>query len=426
MARNERLSQFYADDKDIRDLITASPQAMTNGRILELARNRGIFLADTTEDSYMREEIIDYVSRLPFSWPELNALTDIVHPRPRTPRTTSERVYTDAGMDAIERAAHVVEKRRNEEGLQTLNVSRSGTTVHVRVKYTKVLTGKTRLLQREPHEVEVDIERITKPDGSFALVCRHDDPVAQAVTNDVLSALAGTLETAPKRATIDLGHVLDPSLRSKFFLDLMKSIEGYGRISDVSKVGVFRVVTEPTAAAAADDDDDDDNGESNDPEAKAAGERVKALAKSVKFQGADLLKTPEFQALQDKGFFIGEAVWVVDNDAGEHHRVEIEAKLKDHQTGRDFGYKVRGVFGQVAEDTPAKNKKKPGIGDRRALERAIEEAAMAAYEGVLRVVEARAAAVAGPEDEPAPAADSAPRAGEVGSESPPPAPGGDL
>lgn len=148
MPRTERLSQFYADDKDIRDLLSDKSQVITPGRLLEIARGRGVFLSDARDDTFSREEVIDYVSRLPFSWPELSRLMEIAHPRARTPRTTSERVHTNAEMDVIERAAKRIEKRHNEEEQDTLSVVRSESRVTVNISYSQVLPGKTRLLQR--------------------------------------------------------------------------------------------------------------------------------------------------------------------------------------------------------------------------------------------------------------------------------------
>ena len=61
-------SKYYAEDKDVFDLLKSS--SLTFARLLKIARDRGIYISETES----RDAVINYISELPFSWPQLSAL----------------------------------------------------------------------------------------------------------------------------------------------------------------------------------------------------------------------------------------------------------------------------------------------------------------------------------------------------------------
>lgn len=72
MPRFSHPSKYYADDKDIADLLD-SPK-FTKEKLLRLGQERGILLSPELP----KETLRDHLSHLPFSWPQLQQLLNAI------------------------------------------------------------------------------------------------------------------------------------------------------------------------------------------------------------------------------------------------------------------------------------------------------------------------------------------------------------
>ncbi|MGD0838563.1 MAG: hypothetical protein ABSB49_18155 [Polyangia bacterium] len=110
MNRVQHVPLFYADDKDVFDILMSKSRRFDTRSLLALARRRGIYLS-ADED---REWIAGYLSRLIWSWPELQHLLELAVSPDRREKTTSIQLITEAVTSDVRRAVEAVKGNREE------------------------------------------------------------------------------------------------------------------------------------------------------------------------------------------------------------------------------------------------------------------------------------------------------------------------
>ena len=182
---------------------------------------------------------------------------------------------------------------RGETADEAYVIRAISTGVVVRVTYREVDHGSTRVLQRTYKEMEIFIETV-KGGYEFRYPAnQRAETVVEKIT-DMLPVPKG--EERAKRQTVELSGVIDPVMRTEFFVRLMDGMQDYKR-RDVIDLKLNRIPTE-----AGDDGEDDEE------EAKA-GEQMKGLVKRLTLTGEALLSSPEFDRLRNDGFYISRTVW---------------------------------------------------------------------------------------------------------------------
>ena len=103
MSKFDYPSRYYADDKDVCDLL--SEPKFNPKRLLRIARARGIFLSAELS----KKTLIEYITRLPFSWSDLIQLIKSIETEEKdddltTGRiTTADRPIDRSGRDKVRR-----------------------------------------------------------------------------------------------------------------------------------------------------------------------------------------------------------------------------------------------------------------------------------------------------------------------------------
>lgn len=80
--------------------------------------------------------------------------------------------------------------------------------------------------------------------------------------------------------------------------------------------------------------------------------------------GGDLLTTPEFQELAKQGFFISGARWKSESTDSDVERVDFSAIFKNATEGKDFVYKIMGVY-RLDDTGKLKETKENVIGEEK-------------------------------------------------------------
>jgi len=95
MAKHSHIAKYYADDKDILDLMSAGK--MTKSKLHEFARSRGIFVSP--DDS--ERDLILYLHTLACSREQLADLLGVIDSPDRAEKLTSRIVETDAAASRL-------------------------------------------------------------------------------------------------------------------------------------------------------------------------------------------------------------------------------------------------------------------------------------------------------------------------------------
>jgi len=361
MNRLQDRSLYFATDKDLFDLMTSARKRISTEVMLELARDRGIFLSQ--EDS--REDLIDYVCLLPHDYHDLQLLLEQTESPSRKEKVTSTTIDQKVSVEELRRATREVEKERAERcGEVYIPSIHNEGHFELEVGYTEVDYAKTRLKQKRPREAKIEFEL-----GETNATIRHP---ANEKSKEVVEAVLAKLTQSTDRnfipRQIDLSVLTSAQGRTFFFTEMIQRIEGY-RLADVTKVDVDRRLT--PSRLLSDFDGEEGSDEDTSPE---NGEMLGIVQRAL-LQGEGLLQSPEYRSLRDRGFYICNIVWLAQQSSPSGTRVELSASLSDPENGTGFRYAVRGVYRRKTDDNLTKTARPVELQEQRILHRLIETAA---------------------------------------------------
>lgn len=368
MAKRVYVSQFFADDKDIKDVLASEKRGIPTRRLLQLARERGIFLSESED----RETLVQYVSCLQFDWHLLTRLFDMTEREDRAEKKTSSTLAAHASVGDVADVAQVIQKDREKLCGEAYAIKQNGNVLTIEVSYTEVDESRTRLNQRRSRKLTIQAE--CTPEG---IKFRHEaNERAESIVAELVEHLADDEEAPPPRKTIALSGLRDPNVRTQFFLDLMRGVPGC-TLRDVSSVSVDRVPADAEPEVAED-------GEEASEELATSGEstpydaEMTAVVRHVLLRGDSLLDAQEYEDLRKAGFFISRAVWAVEEMKKDGCKVEYEAEFDDGPNATGFRYGVRGVYERNKQGDFKKTRRTISDFDKQPLLEALEGAAQRA------------------------------------------------
>lgn len=393
MGKRHYNSLFFADDKDISDLLLAAKQKLNKSKLISLARNRGLVLSP--EDS--REVIVQYLARLPYGWSELIELLRATETASRTEAVASVQLTSSAGTKELHDAVQAVRDLRigGRDEVYTITANRIGV-VSVSVQYTEPDTSKTRLFQRQPREISISLEQ--SGDG-FKVRYQANDR-AKEIVADIAKALETATQTTVAQRQIELRNIKDARLRTEFFLHLMRNMDGMS-LSNVTDVKVNKLPREEVPSFSTDPlplpqvaekggtysvngEDEGVDDEPTDAEAEAeAQEELRGEVQRVALQGDGLLVSDEYKRLTAAGFFVSHAVWQSVEKASRGLKVEFEAQFGDAAQGLGFSYTVLGVYKKKEDEGHRKSRSACDPLEQAELIERLERGAQAALATVL-------------------------------------------
>ncbi len=383
--------RYYADDKDILDLLESQKQKLTATVLRAFLLRRGILVSDQEP----REELVQYLATLFLDWPDLRRLLDHTDRNPRAERVTFATADTSAVHDDIIAALEAVKTERSEQGVEVLTVTRPVDGVYeLRVSYSELDASKTRLAQRRDKEGALVISR---RDGGYNL--RHEaNPLLQGIANDFLAHLStGDEDEVPGARPISLHSLVATEARTDFFTGMMRGLVGMN-LADVSHVTLQHALTSATYAgsvpqleAEVSRDDamagDEELDEVLGNEAEATG-----LVRNMILRGETVLTSSVYADLASR-FYVCGAVWESDELEADGVRVVFEARFEDQRECSDFRYQVRGIYprSQRGEDHLLNTHRACNAHEQRHYLTLLEQAAEASLAAVLAVAEGTAA-----------------------------------
>lgn len=209
--------KLFATDKELYDLLASSRQRMTERALLNLARDRRIFISHKAE----REAIVDYLSCLPHDLQDVEGLIDEAEVGRRGEKTTFVEVAGDVSTEDIKAAIdqYVDEVGASEEiTVPPFNMKSLGATI----EYNEFDYSRTRLLQRIERKAALDF-RIE--DGKVTVRLPATEK-GQSIVNNLIDKLEKNKKTSLSQNRIAISG-FPAEFRTKFFLDLLSGIEGY-------------------------------------------------------------------------------------------------------------------------------------------------------------------------------------------------------
>jgi metal-sulfur cluster biosynthetic enzyme len=359
-------AKYYADDKDIHDILS-SPKISVK-KLLSLARERGMFIS---EECQRQEEVVHYMSMLPFSWTQLQEVMDSVEREDKEEKLAPCKVALKAEMEDIHQAVVKVRQMRGEKLGENYSITQSKEgRLYVKVTYTEPDFQKARLIQRREKEAIIEVEK-----KSNDLEIRHtQNEKTDTILTEILDALTPP-ESAEKlaRRNIELSGINNHEHRTQFFINLIGGMEGF-QLRQVKDLKVDRI-----SEGSAEPVEEEDNDEGNTDEKQ---DQLKALVRKVALTGDNILLSPQYQQLARDGFFISKSVWTSAEVADKGRLFEFDAEFMDAENASSFAYHIRGVYDRDKDGELVKVRSNVSDTEKAQLKQCLEDAA---YDSVEKV-----------------------------------------
>lgn len=323
---SEFLDYLSASDNEIYDLLVSGRQRLTENVLREFARDRGIFCS--SQES--REDLADYLSILPHSYHDIAGIIDRREPVNRKERTTSVRLKTKVEQEELKAAVKKYTDTVAESEHVVYRPKGKGGGI-VNVEYDEFNRSRTRLLQRVRQKVEIEF---FEQDDQTMIVRM----TATEKSTKVMSSLKTYIEEAKKEKisedAIELTNLKTPELRSRFFTKLISSLPGFN---------LRNVMSLKVSSDLSEEREEDETLDLED-EVEAGAEMFAAVVHSMHLSGQNLVQSPEYKNLIERGFYITEITWRSEGRGSEPDVVQFDAGFQDRKKCTGFKYSVQGVF----------------------------------------------------------------------------------
>ena len=307
----------FASDSEIYDLILASPKKLNTPKLRSLASSNGIFISPDDD----RESVAEYLSMAIRDYDSVCELVEASTPAVRAEKKTSVEFDTEISKDEIQ---NFFEKYRDEtKSSENVRLrSPEENTSHLDVEYQVFDHSRTKLMQK------------TRKDARIEFHAENGKTIVRMPANDktdgIIENLTNTLKTSRGSEVVseklNLAD-LSQANRTQFFKKLFFAMPGLA-YDDVTDVKVSKGME-----AEQTDIDEDHNTE-------RAGEVVAAL-KRVTMSGTGLLNDKIFTSLEEDGFFISGATFVVRQKKSPYTKFRIDVGFRESSDMTGFRYGVK-------------------------------------------------------------------------------------
>lgn len=398
MSKKVHYPLYFAEDKDVFDLLESSKRTFDNNRLIQIARKRGIVLSASTS----RDNLVQYLSRLTWGWSQIQGLVALTESRDRPEKVANETVTTKLDPAKMQEAALAVKKERSEKSDEVYSIHKGDDDkVTIKVSYTDFEPSRTRLSQRVQKDLLMEIE---KTDEGY--VFRHNaNERGREIVSKIIEKLPRDQDKAVVPERISLAGIKDPAKRTEFFLHLMQNLQGF-KLVNVTSVSVDRVATEENEHSSFESEvghfssedqekseydlepSEEDSEEDLEEDLEETVEETAAMlsvVRKVALHGENLLSSPQFNQLKSDRFFLSRAVWRSSETRQSGNELDFEADFEDAKNCSAFRYNVLGIYSRKTRGSQEIKKTRTAVlaSDRAQYLTLIEKAAKAAHRAVV-------------------------------------------
>lgn len=363
MSKISRISRYFADDKDILDLVSQGSVSLS--RLSEVLRRRGVIVSPKAE----KQTVATYFQRLQFSWPQLVELLEILDRPERDDKFTNFRIDGDPAQLTVDNVIAALDNVKSERGSRFNEIYKiskiNDNSLAISVEYSEPDFSKTRLRQNQDRTVNFTID--TTPSG---LQVRHSSGTRGTEVMEHLERFLGKEDQPlPRKREIALSG-FSSDKRSRFFVELARGIAGY-TLSDQNGLRVDR----PESMAEDEEDEQQDGGTDDDAV-------LEGLVKRAVLQGSSLLSSAEYQGYARRGYSMSKLNWVAEGADPKQGWIEFMAEFQNGPEGTGFKYGILGKWDRKDDGERAKMRRAVTQIEKESLLRLIEDGAYNALDSI--------------------------------------------
>lgn len=314
-------SSIYLTEDEYAELLSnVSP-----GPLKRIGRRRGlVFSLPATH-----EEVIAALSVLPSEWKIVTEVYSQLRAMDGVEKLTPTSIPIEGDPTTVLQRMHKCLEARNQQGKEVINCQLNADGSFVATsKHYEVDTAKSEIYAKTEQTNAVVVRRT-----DTGLVIEHaSTPKGAELARAMVSEAKLENEDAAEE-DISLFGIRDPSLRSEFFVSLIKSIPGW-RCPGAPTVTVSHI------SKSSDTDEEDEGDDEEATEERDIANIQVAMAHALTINGSNVLETDIYKRASAEGFFISSIRWTVQSIGDTEVFVELSAGFKDASNAKDFFYGV--------------------------------------------------------------------------------------
>lgn len=338
-------SLYYASDKNVFDAL--NQHKVDTPTVVKLFQRRNIVVSKKTP----RDELAKYFSTLTHDYHDHKEIAVKLGVAVRRERTTSMDVSGVGDTDDLQGVVEQLKKELEASG-DTVQVSRDGDNISIRVQYSEVDYKRS------------EFSQVQVRDGTIEFVKSATGYVVRNTQNDYLNGVRETLLAKVEKTTsapltkvvVTLFDIPSAKLRSRFFHELARSLPKFV-LRDVTDVYVFKAKPDMDG-----DEDDDDDG---------SGSHVER----VFLRGSGVSRSEILNELLDEeDYYIIKMGWTATELLGDGNVYDVEAGFSEPKDCTGFSFILSGVF-PLEEGKVSAKRRPPHKHEIDAMSRVIESKA---------------------------------------------------
>ncbi|HBO4312243.1 TPA: hypothetical protein L4V00_001807 [Pseudomonas aeruginosa] len=336
-------AMYYASDKNVFDALIQ--HRVDTPTLVELFERRNMLVSKKTP----RDDLAEYFSRLPHDYHDHKLISRKLGIVPRRERTTSMDLVGKIDPEELKFALEAIKKDIASNG-DVVHIVRDGDNFSLQIQYSLIDYKKTEFAQQQ---VKDGLIEFIKTDDGY-LINNPQNEFMNTVRDVVVEKVDAIVPDEIEKITVNLYDVLDPKMRTRFFIELSETLQGYKR-RDVSDVYVYKPKL----------NSDDDELASDEHETHIE----KVLLKGNGVTRSTLLH----DLLNDGSFYIFKMCWTTERVLSSGDVTSVEVMFADPRNCTDFSILIRGVHPFVKGKL--EKKRTPLKSEIDAMSRLIEKTA---------------------------------------------------
>lgn len=314
---NKYQATLFSNESDIYTALHANQSKMAGGSLRKLALNRGLIFPKKLK----REELIDRISDLPFSYSHVREIQDKLASKTSQESFSVKRIYDGFDIDELHDVINKVRDGRPKLlGNESIESSAASGTYAVNIDYTEFDFRRGKFQQKKLYSG--DIWFIVHQD--YVSVRYTYTPRIAEILQEIIDTYKATVSNDITINEIDLSAITDADLRNIFAIHLY-DFEGIYKTTGfeyagLEKVRVSRIKTPLLEEKAEDKVEVDESSENNsldelesddleqDTESDDSENQTFNI-NNASYDGVSLVNAPQIKELCKKGFYRSQLRW---------------------------------------------------------------------------------------------------------------------
>ncbi|EKB12186.1 hypothetical protein [Aeromonas veronii] len=333
-------STIFSDENDIYVALQSNRAKLSPSSLRRLAFRRGIIYPSTLD----RDELISRISDLPFSYSQLQELTNKLTPKINRDQYSVKRITGDFELSKINDVVDkVIESRPRFMGAENITHSKSIQSYYIDVDYTEFDFTRGKYQQKKRHGGYI---QFLEKNGYISIQFTYTKRI-QEILDSVIQVYRDTVSSDISVHNIDLSTIVDAGLRNRFMVNIYDMATPFLFI-ELEKVRVSKVHSildaslDESKSTADLDNELLDYEDSTDDLLDNTDDREYSID-NVQFDGSSLNDAEEVNKLCDDDFYRSRIKWKSKalNITGKPI-ITFELAFDDKYQAKDLKFRILG------------------------------------------------------------------------------------